>query len=436
MFTNTYLPHVGGVASSVHSFAEDLRDKGHSVLIVAPTFPGSDRHDRTEPKIFRVPAIQEFNGSDFSVRIPSPFLLDEQIDDFEPDIVHSHHPYLLGDAALRVARRRSLPLIFTHHTLYEAYTHYISGEPRNMKRFAAFLSTHYANLCDRVIAPSRSIMHLIRKRGVSVPVAEIPTGVDVSFFSNGDGDAFRRKHGIPKESFAIGHLGRLAPEKNITFLARAVARTMANHPETHFIAVGEGPSRETIENIMAESDLQDRLIMPGTITGRPLADAYHAMDLFSFSSKTETQGMVLTEAMAAGVPVVALNAPGAREVVRDGLNGYLVDAEATEEQFARTLTRAASAPGKLADMAKHARRTAEAMERRVSAEKMAALYTEVLSDAGNRHPMDSDTKADLDLWDKFLLACRAEWDLIAGKTESVIQAMDEKQRVVGIDETD
>ncbi|MGA6927491.1 MAG: glycosyltransferase, partial [Desulfosarcina sp.] len=139
MFTNTYLPHVGGVARSVSFFAEDLRKVGHRVLIVAPTYPGCETHDRSEPEIFRVPAIQKFNGSDFSVRIPSPFLVDEQVDEFKPDIIHSHHPYLLGDAALRAARRRNLPLIFTHHTLYEEYAHYVAKNPENMRRFAAFL---------------------------------------------------------------------------------------------------------------------------------------------------------------------------------------------------------------------------------------------------------------------------------------------------------
>ena len=117
-----------------------------------------------------MPAIQNFNGSDFSVRLPVPFLVDQQIDTFRPDIIHSHHPYLLGDAALRSARRRKLPLIFTHHTLYEEYTHYIAENPEKMKRFAAFLATNYANLCDAVVAPSESIRHLIIERGVSVPV--------------------------------------------------------------------------------------------------------------------------------------------------------------------------------------------------------------------------------------------------------------------------
>src|SRR3989339_50554 len=132
MFTNTYLPHVGGVARSVNSFATELRNRGNEVLVIAPVFPGYEAHDSEETDIIRVPAIQQFNGSDFSLSIPVPFFIDERIDAFDPDIIHSHHPYLLGDAALRAARRRRLPLVFTHHTLYERYVHYVPGQFEKM----------------------------------------------------------------------------------------------------------------------------------------------------------------------------------------------------------------------------------------------------------------------------------------------------------------
>jgi hypothetical protein len=138
MFTNTYLPHVGGVARSVHFFAEDLRRMGHRVMIVAPTFPESEGPEIDETEVLRVPAIQNFNGSDFSVRIAQPFLIDEAIDEMAPDTIHSHHPFLLGDAAMRAAHRRKLPLVFTHHTLDTSTTPTTSpaGSPRRMRRFA------------------------------------------------------------------------------------------------------------------------------------------------------------------------------------------------------------------------------------------------------------------------------------------------------------
>jgi len=431
MFTNTYLPHVGGVARSISNFTQDLRNAGHAVMIVAPTFPDHEKHDAMDTGVFRVPAIQNFNGSDFSVRIPIPFFVDQQIDEFCPDIIHSHHPYLLGDAALRSARRRNLPLIFTHHTLYEEYTHYVAENPENMKRFAAFLATNYANLCDAVVAPSESIRNLIIERGVSVPVSEIPTGVDISFFAKGDGNFFRQKHHISSASFVIGHVGRLAPEKNLDYLTRAVARAMQKYANAHFLVVGEGPSQEGILSIFKKTALQDRLTFAGSLTGQTLADAYHAMDVFAFASQTETQGMVLTEAMAAGVPVIAMDAPGAREVIIHGENGSLLESNASEKRFADTLAWIIDAPEEIAALSDRARKTAQDFSRERCADKLSRIYADVADT-----PRDESYKnpSDLDLWDKFLLVCRAEWELVSEKTESVIQTAINKEGVVGLNE--
>jgi 1,2-diacylglycerol 3-alpha-glucosyltransferase len=432
MFTNTYLPHVGGVARSVSFFAQDLRRAGNDVLVIAPTFPDCEAHDAKEPDVFRVPAIQQFNGSDFSVHIPSPFLVDEKMDAFEPQILHSHHPYLLGDTALRAARRRIIPLIFTHHTLYEEYTHYISNTPGKMKRFAAFLSTNYANLCDRVVAPSKSVEKLISDRGVTVPITEIPTGVDTAAFSEGDGAGFRKSHRIPSDAFVIGHLGRLAPEKNLAYLAAAVVRALDTHPHARFLVVGDGPSRKKILQTFDNAGLSDRLIMAGQMSGPDLMDAYHAMDLFAFASQSETQGMVLTEAMAAKVPVVALDAPGAREVVRDGENGRLLEDDTPEGEFAQALCEAIAEPAASSKWPDGARDTAAAFGRERSAKKMLALYTDAIDARKENGAYETQ---DLDAWDKFLLACRSEWDLIAQKTETVLQALDDEKKVVDLDET-
>ncbi|HEY6131644.1 MAG TPA: glycosyltransferase, partial [Halioglobus sp.] len=132
MLSNTYAPHVSGVARSIEAFARQYRTFGHQVLIVAPEF---NQH-QSEKDVVRIPAIQNFNGSDFSVVLPVTGLLGDTLDAFQPDIVHAHHPFLLGMTALRIARYRQLPLVFTHHTLYEQYTHYVPGDSPVLRRFA------------------------------------------------------------------------------------------------------------------------------------------------------------------------------------------------------------------------------------------------------------------------------------------------------------
>ena len=158
LLTNTFTPHVGGVARSVDAFAKAYRELGHHVLVVAPEFDDAPEY---ETDVFRIPAIQHFNGSDFSVVLTVPSELSDYMEEFKPDIIHSQHPFLLGWTAVRMARMLDLPLVFTHHTLYEQYTHYVPGYSPGMKRFIIELSTRYANLTDQVFAPSESIHDLL-----------------------------------------------------------------------------------------------------------------------------------------------------------------------------------------------------------------------------------------------------------------------------------
>lgn len=333
MLTNTFTPHVGGVARSVETFAAEYRSRGHKVLVVAPEF---DNQPANEMDVVRIPAIQNFNGSDFSVALPIPGLLKDILETFQPDIVHSHHPYLLGMTALRIARYRQLPVVFTHHTMYEQYTHYVPLDSPVFSRFVIELATRYANLCDQVFAPSESISELLHQRGVKSPITVIPTGVDNERFRHGDGAQFRVSQAISEKAFLVGHLGRLAPEKNLEFLTTAVAQFLKKNPHAEFLVVGTGPSETQIREIFDRAGLNERLHIVGILRSDDLINAYHAMNVFVFASRSETQGMVLTEAMAAGLPVVGLDAPGVREVIKDKLNGRLL-LEPSIEKFADCL---------------------------------------------------------------------------------------------------
>jgi glycosyltransferase involved in cell wall biosynthesis len=421
MFTNTYLPHIGGVARSVHFFAEDLRALNHRVLVVAPTFPEQIDEDEDRERILRVPAVQNFNGSDFSVRIPLPFVIAHGIDAFEPDIIHSHHPFLMGDAALRTARRRNLPLIFTHHTLYEQYTHYVPLDSPALKKFVVDLSTRYANFCDRIVAPSRSIARMIRQRGVKHPIKEIPTGVDTDFFARGRGGRFRKAHGIPEHAWVVGHLGRLAPEKNLAYLAQAAAEFIARHARSRFLVVGDGPSRQEISRILAGKNLAQQLILAGSLSGQDLSDAYSAMDIFAFSSQSETQGMVLLEAMAAGKPVVALDASGVREVVSDGQNGRLLPGDAPREAFAEAIEECFQNPQTTDRWRRCALETAQSLSREACARRLESLYHSTLAEyEGSSAP---EMPEELDPWDLLLEGIKLEWELLLSKTTAAVDAI-------------
>jgi len=414
MFTNSYLPQVGGVARSVERFTCAYRRLGHRVLVVAPEYrePSDD-----DPDVVRVPAIQHFNGSDFSVTLLVSLGLSEVIDDFQPEIIHAHHPFLIGNTALRVAAERGLPLVFTHHTMYEHYTHYVPLHLEALRRYVLELSTGFANLSDRVIAPSRSVAEILEQRGVRRPIAVVPTGVELEQFERGDGAAFRRRHEIDSDAFVIGHVGRLAPEKNLAFLARAVADVLARRPRSGFVVIGAGVSRQAMRDIFAGANVLERVRFAGICTGSDLVDAYHAMDLFAFASKTETQGMVLVEALAAGCPVAALDAPGAREVVRDGENGRLIVCE-DEAAFAEAIDWAANLPaGRRERLRRRARQSAEPFSTDRCVRSTLDIYSQVLGQAGDR------PAAEITRWASLQRSLQREWDIWANRARALAESI-------------
>jgi len=415
-FTNTYLPHVGGVANSVHTLETAFRAMGHEVRIVAPEFEGAEE----DARVLRVPAIQKFNGSDFSVRIPMPNVVGHFVDAFQPDIVHSHHPFLLGDAALRVARRLEVPMVFTHHTLYERYTHYVPLDSPAIKRMAVKLSTEYCNLCDRIVAPSESIATLLKKRGVETPIESIPTGIDLDTFSGNDGKAFRGAKSLPEDATVIGTVGRMAEEKNLPYLAEAVAGYLKEHPDAVFLAVGDGNAKDKMVSILKQKASADQIVAAGSLSGQDLLDAYAAMDCFVFASQTETQGIVLAEAMASGNPVVALDGPGVREIVKDGENGLLLPSDASPAAFAGALEKLLDAPETFEACSAAARPSVESYDTRACAERMLSCYKTAVAE---HDPADTDVP---DFWHRILTDLESEWDLMVAKSAAIKVALNKE----------
>jgi glycosyltransferase involved in cell wall biosynthesis len=416
MMTNTYLPHVGGVARSVAAFTKEFRRKGHRVIVVSPEY---DKDTNDEEDTIRVPAIQHFNGSDFSAMFPIPSFLEAHLQDFQPDIVHSHHPFLMGSTAVRVATRHEVPIVYTQHTMFEQYTHYVPVDLPKMKPFVVSLCTGYANMADQVIAPSHSIARILKERHVTTPIETIPTGIFIDEFKQGNGHAMRESQNIPREAFVVGHVGRLAPEKNLDFLSETVAIFLQDEPEAHFLIVGYGPSEKNMLDLFTQRGLRNRVHCPGKKDGQDLIDAYHAMDVFAFSSKSETQGLVLTEAMAAGVPAVALDASGVRDIVRDETNGYLLRNEQTDA-FAQALKRMCHLPPQAKqDFVAGAKRTAESCSMRHCASKIARVYRKTIQNCID------DTPKNESVWQQSIEQIKTEWELFSNLTSAVGDALHE-----------
>lgn len=421
MMTNTYKPITGGLERSVEIFTNEMRKRGHEVVIVAPEHKKSPEKEKG---VIRVPAIQHFNGTDFSVQLPIPLVLSRQLKRFKPDIVHSHHPFLIGDTALRVSAQYEIPIVFTFHTLYEEYTHYVPIKAKAIKKFVIELSKGYANLCDHVFAPSESIADALKERGVKTPISVNPTGIYIKRFNNnGNGYILKKTLKIPEDAYVIGYAGRLAPEKNIIFLAKAVSVFMKENKETFFLLLGKGSSADKVKAIFRKKKLENRLRMPGILKGEDLNNAYKSMNIFAFASLSETQGLVLTEAMAAGVPVVAIDAPGVREVVRNGWNGCLLDRE-NIKFFASGLSWVYNLTAREeAILRQNAIDTAERFTVEGSIDKALEIYRKVIAEGYVKRDMEKS------IWQDSMRMLKTEWSIASNMARAAKKAVKFKKGI-------
>lgn len=394
---------------------------GHRTIVIAPEFEGTPED---EEDVIRLPALKDVSDAGFSVRIPIPGYLSSKLDELDPDIVHAHHPFLLGDTALRIARRYQLPLVFTHHTLYEQYTHYLPVDNLSVEEYVVNLVGGYCNLCDEVFAPSESVRELLNERGVETPIEVVPTGVDVETFAGGDGESFRRELDVPTDAYVVGHVGRLAEEKNLGFLADAMRTFLRKYENCYFIVAGDGPAEDGFVNQFEGTDISERFRHVGVLEGDRLYDAYASMDLFAFTSRTETQGMVLVEAMCSGTPVVALDASGSRDVVVDGETGRLVVDESVSA-FVEALGDQCELDEDERDQIKS--RTRE-RAREFSEERMARKALNIYSDLVMEY---EEYDRDDTLWSKAKRRLDAEWEILgnfASATDAVI--LDENEELL------
>jgi glycosyltransferase involved in cell wall biosynthesis len=324
LFTNNYLPFRGGVTTSVAGLRRGLEAHGHSVWIVAPA---SDRAT-PDPRVLRCPAVPAATYPEFAMPIPLSFALRRRIRTLEFEVFHAHHPFLLGPMARSMARRAGRPLVFTYHTHYEKYAHYVPLTRRVVEALAVGVSTRFAASADAIVAPSQAVRDTLRARGVGTPIAVVPTGVDVERFCPGDRDAARAALGVPSGDPLLLYVGRLDREKSVDRIIAAFARLHGTLPQARLALVGSGTEAGRLRALAETVPGGDRIVFWPARAHAELPECYRAADVFVFASQTETQGLVLAEAAACALPVVCVAGPGCDEVVRDGETGVLTKNDA------------------------------------------------------------------------------------------------------------
>ncbi|HMF29588.1 MAG TPA: glycosyltransferase [Candidatus Cybelea sp.] len=361
-FTEIYRPVVNGVVASVEALAGGLRGRGHEVYCFAPHMPGAADDDGL---VFRMPSLPLPTRTAYRLTLPLVSRANLNGIIKRLTIVHVHSPFVTGWMGLRYARRYGMPIVYTYHTQLEAYAHYVPFEA-NATRFAASqLTRAFANQADAVVVPTPAMAARLRELGVRARIEIVPSGIDVARFAAGRRDeALRARLGVGAGERMVLYVGRLAKEKNVELLLHALAA--ANDQSLKLVVAGDGPHRAELERVARESGVSAATRFLGAVVRDALPDLYASADAFAMPSTTETQGLVLAEALAAGAFVIAADAPQNRDVL--GNAGVIVPP--APQAFAAAL--AAIPLGGLA--LTEARRTAESFSIERQIDRMQALY--------------------------------------------------------------
>lgn len=378
-FSNFYLPVVNGVVRSVESFRQELTRQGHNVFVFAQE---NDGYEDEAPFIFRYPSLTIPMQVDIPAVIPvSPFV-NKLLPSLNLDVIHTHHPILLGQAAANKAKELNLPLVFTFHTQYREYTHYIPLPQETIQEFlkdtVETLLRDYMRKCQHIVIPSESMKDILeRDYGLSDRYTVIPTGIDLEPYRTADGKALRASMGWNSDKVLVS-TGRLAEEKNWRVLLQAAQKAHEKHPDLRMVIIGDGPQRKELEDFVSELGMTDRITFTGQLPFSEVAVHLKAADMFGFASVTETQGLVTMEAMAAGLPVVAVDASGTRDIVEDGKQGYLVPND--PNALAKSIMQMLKSPERMRKFKTNALNKAKKFDVKSCTEQMVDVYEQAIQD--------------------------------------------------------
>lgn len=392
-FTNTYLPVVSGVVRSVQLFRDALSALGHNVFI----FAQEDDYEDQEPFIFRYPSLRLPLPVDIPTAVPVSSFVDQLIPKLKLDVIHTHHPFLLGQTAATKARDHNLPLVFTFHTQYQEYTHYVPLPQEQVQEFIKNTVMNwvreYMRKCQHIVIPSESMRSiLVNDYGLVDRFTVIPTGLDIARYKDANGAALRAEWNWPDDRVIVS-VGRLAEEKNWVVLLKAFALALKRQPGLRLVLVGDGPQAQALHQLAGELEVSDRVLFAGRVPFEQVPAYLKAADLFAFASVTETQGLATLEAMAAGLPVVAVAASGTQDIVEHGAQGFLVQND--PDDLANGIVKLIESPSTMSRFKSAALRKSRAYDNRRLARKMLKVYEQAIQDKKDGQSVTVQDKAAL-----------------------------------------
>lgn len=378
IFTDTYPPFINGVSTSIVMLEKALKQKGHQVYIVTVNPDDMSYKYEKDEHVVRIPGIP-IGIYDYRLTGIYPIRIINKIKNWNLDIIHSHTEFGVGTFARIISKQFNIPLVHTYHTMYEDYVHYITKGyfVKSSKKLAEYFTKFY---CDKtateLIVPSKKTYSLFKEKyKVNRNVHIVPTGIEVDRFykeklKNTHIDRLKRELNIKENDFVIAYVGRLAKEKNIEVLIEMHAEILKEH-KAKLLIVGNGPDYSHFIEMAQKLGIEDSVILTGAVPWEEVPYYYSVADVFATASKTETQGLTVVEAMAAGLPVICVEDDSFKDVVIDGLNGKTFK---TKKQYKKAVQSLITNHEQLTVMKKQARITADSHSLKYYAEKVLDVY--------------------------------------------------------------
>lgn len=349
IFTNAYRPIISGVVNSVDLIRKGLLSQGHVPFVFAPRFPG---YRETHAGVYRFCSLSLSRQVKFPLPCPYSPGHFARIPRLKLDVLHTHHPFLLGRTAIGFADRLGIPLVFTFHTQYEQYAHYIPFQKKLVQAVGRRLVVDYASRCDLIVCPSPVMREVIeRDYRISTRLEVLPNAIDLSAFENVERTG---SLGFGEDEVVALYAGRIGLEKNLEFLLRAFARV--DFPRARLAIVGDGPVLGSLRRLASELGLESRVRFTGRVDYAHMPGYYAAADFFAITSTTEVKPLVVLEALASGLPVIAVAACGTQDTLTHGQDGLL--SECDQGSYTALLQQAFSQAEQRRRMGEQARLTA------------------------------------------------------------------------------
>lgn len=377
IFSECYHPTLNGVVVSTDTFVSELEKMGHEFYIFAPKT--RNYIDKDTDHVFRYPSTSLFGPDDYPIGFPalSPKIKQKALS-LNLDLIHAQHSLgMVSHSGLKIARMLNIPIVHTYHTLLTEYIHWKVGANWG-KWYVKTRSANFCNKCDQIITPSNPMKEIVESYGVKMPIEVIPTGIDLKEFQSPfTREELLKKWQVPKDKKILLYLSRVASEKNLDFLFEAVAKVNKKVNNFHFLLVGGGAEFNKFKTKAAKMGIADITTFtdkqPKEIANR----FFGAADIFVFPSITETQGIVIAEAMAAGAPAVAVNKMGPVDIIKNNENGFLTSLNVDE--FSDKIEKLLSNEGLRKKMGQIAKKDVEQFSTHASAQKMEKLYERLKS---------------------------------------------------------